>query len=327
MGQLRIGFIGAGGIAQRHLAVLDGFDDLRVAAVADISLQAARAAAEPRGARAFFDLDSMLAAETLDALWICVPPFAHGAPERAAIARGVPFFVEKPLAVDLAQAEAIGAEVERSGLITASGYHWRYMDTVEEARRVLGRRPARLVTGYWLDATPPPLWWGREAESGGQVNEQTTHIFDLARWLVGEVEEVFAVAARTPRAAWPDVDVDEASTATLRFASGAVGTISSTCLLGWGHRIGLNLFGDDLVMEVTQGELGVYGAPGTIERHAGIDPVAAQDRAFLDAVKGEANAIRCTYADALATQRLTAAVRRSARSGRPERPERGDIHA
>ena len=325
---MRVGFIGAGGIAGRHLDVLAHFPDVEVAALADTDLARAEAAASPRGARAYADAEAMLDAERLDALWICTPPFAHGAPERAALARGLPFFVEKPLAVELADGEAIGAQVAAAGLVTGVGYHWRYMDTVERARAALAERPARLLTGYWLDSTPPPAWWGREAQSGGQVNEQTTHIFDLARWLAGEVDEVYAAGAKTSREAFPDLDIDDAATCTLRFRSGAVGTISSTCLLGWGHRIGLNLFGDDLVIELTQGELGVYGALGTTEMQARLDPVEAEDRAFLDAVAGGENRIRCTYADALETQRLTAAVRRSARSGRPERPlPAGELHA
>ncbi len=318
---LRIGFIGAGGIAHRHLDVLAGFD-AAVTAVADPALDRAREAAEPRGARAYADADAMLDAEALDALWICVPPFAHGAPERAALARGLPFFVEKPLGVDAGAAEEVAAAVAKSGLVTAVGYHWRWMDHVDVARAALAQRPARLVNGYWLDSTPPPRWWGRRDESGGQANEQTTHIFDLARYLVGEVAEVSAYAARTPREAWPDVDLDEASVATLRFRSGAVGTISSTCLLGWGHRVGLNLFGDDLVIELTQGEVGVYGAVGTTETHAGLDPVMREDRAFLDAVAGrDGEPLRCTYADALGTQRLTDAVRRSAATGAPVKLE------
>lgn len=54
-------------------------------------------------------------------------PFAHGAPERAAITRGLPFFVEKPVTLDMDVAEADTAEVAERGLATAVGYHWRYL--------------------------------------------------------------------------------------------------------------------------------------------------------------------------------------------------------
>jgi predicted dehydrogenase len=139
--------------------------------------------------------------------------------------------------------------------VTAIGYHWRYLDIVEEAQEQLKRNPARLVTGYWPDLTPPPEWWVNEAQSGGQLVEQTTHIFDLARLLVGEVEEVYALAARTQRPDYPGCDICESSTASLRFASGAIGSISSTCLLRWPHRIGLHLFCDGMAIELTEFEI------------------------------------------------------------------------
>ena len=160
---IRIGFVGAGGIAGRHLGNLLGFGDVRVAAVADPVLERAEAAAARAGARAYADHRAMLDGEDLDAAYVCTPPFAHGAPELALVERGLPFFVEKPLGADLATAEGIAAAVETCGLVTAVGYHWRYLDTVEEVRGLLDRTPARLLTGYWLDAIPPPVWWRREA--------------------------------------------------------------------------------------------------------------------------------------------------------------------
>lgn len=96
MRKVRIGFIGVGGIAHRHFGVLEHFDDVEIRAVADVNGDRARCAAERLGARGFDNFESMLQQVELDALYICVPPFAHGGPERAAIARGLPFFVEKP---------------------------------------------------------------------------------------------------------------------------------------------------------------------------------------------------------------------------------------
>ena len=80
------------------------------------------------------------------------------------------------------------------------------------------------MSGYWLDQTPPPEWWRREDRSGGQMVEQATHIIDLARFLAGDVTEVFGLAARRDRDDFPGLDVPTATTATLRFASGAIAT-------------------------------------------------------------------------------------------------------
>ena len=312
----RIGFIGAGGIAHRHLGVLEGFADVEIAAFADPAVERAQAAAERFGAAAFADVEAMLDAQPLDALYICVPPFAHGAPERAALARRLPFFVEKPLSLDLGTAEAIARAVDASGLVTGVGYHWRYLDTVDEVAGLLAGNPAQFLSGYWLDSTPPPAWWWKQDQSGGQFNEQTTHIVDLARTLVGEVVQVFGLSSHKPRPDFPGLDVATASTASLRFASGAVGNIGSTCLLRWNHRVGLHLFGDGLAVELTDREVMIDVGRGRPVRHAEGDPVWRQDRDFIDAVRGGENRIRCPYGEALKTLRVTDAIRRSAETGR-----------
>jgi len=314
--RLKIGFVGAGGIAARHFGVLEGFDDAVVTAVADTDEGRAADAAARFGARAYPGHEAMLAAERLDALYICVPPFAHGAPERAAIAHGLPFFVEKPVAIDLATAEEIAAAVERAGLVTSVGYHLRYLDTVEEARALLRGNPARLLSGYWLDSTPPPRWWWHQDQSGGQMVEQMTHIIDLARHLAGEVVQVYGMASHLDRPDFPGLDVPTVSTASLHFASGAVGNFAATCLLRWNHRVGLHVFADGMALEMTDRDIMVDVGRGRPVRGAGDDPVRVEDRAFLDAVRGgPRGAIRCSYAEALATHRVVLAIVESARTG------------
>lgn len=317
MNQVRIGMVGAGFIAGRHLAILSHFADVRVVAVADRILERARDAGARHGATAYSDLASMLDAEELDAVYLCLPPFAHGAAEEALITHGIPFFVEKPLATDLETAERIARAIEARNLVTAVGYHWRYLDTTERAQALLAERPARLALGYWLDVTPPPPWWAIESQSGGQMVEQTTHIFDLARVLVGEVATVTAAGSRIDRPRFPDADVLDASTAMLRFASGAVGAISSTCLLNWTHRIGVHLFADGLALELSEPELVVDAGNGRMVHRARVDPFERENRDFLDAVLGKPNRVRAPYGEALRTHRLTMAAARSAREGRP----------
>jgi predicted dehydrogenase len=317
MSKTRIGFIGVGGIAQRHLGVLEQFGHVELAAFADPDFDRAVDAAGRYGARAFASHDEMLESAELDAVYICIPPFAHGQAERAAIARKLPFFVEKPLSLDIELAEALAREIEAAGLVTAVGYHWRYLDTVEEARRRLAERPAQLLSGYWLDQTPPPQWWWRQDRSGGQMVEQTTHIIDLARYLVGEVTQVFGLAAHLQRDAFPGLDVPTSSTASLRFASGAIGNIASTCLLNWGHRVGLHVFSEGLALELTDHDLMIDVGAGRPLLHAQGDPVWREDRDFIDAVRGEADRIRCPYREALATHRVALAIVASARDGQP----------
>ncbi|WP_349236458.1 Gfo/Idh/MocA family oxidoreductase [Devosia sp. MC521] len=317
MTKTRVGFIGVGGIAQRHLGVLESLPDVELVGFADPDFNRAVDASSRYGARAYGDHDALLADLTLDAVYICIPPFAHGAVERAVIARRLPFFVEKPISLEIGIAEQLAAEIAAAELITAVGYHWRYLDTVDETRRILSERPAQLLSGYWLDQTPPPEWWWHADKSGGQMVEQATHIFDLARYLVGDVTSVYGLAGHTARSDFPGLDVPTVSTASLKFASGAIANFSSTCLLRWGHRVGLHLFGDGIAVELTDHDIMVDVGAGRPVRHAEGDPVWREDRDFIDAVRGGTNRIRCSYSEALKTHRIALAITESVRTGQP----------
>src|SRR5918995_7271588 len=162
---MRIAMVGAGGVAARHVRVLTGLG-ARVVAVADPVGEAARRLASDCGAAAYPDVDAALDAQPVDAVYVCVPPFAHGAPERAVLARRLPLFVVKPLAADLDTATELAAEIAERGVVTGTGYHWRCLDTVERAAALLADAPPRLALGAWLDKVPPPAWWSTRALSG-----------------------------------------------------------------------------------------------------------------------------------------------------------------
>nr|WTA70532.1 Gfo/Idh/MocA family oxidoreductase [Micromonospora sp. NBC_00855] len=314
MRNCRVGLVGAGGVAQRHARVLAGFDDVELVGVTDVAPEAAAALAAQHGGRACADVAELLATG-LDAVYVCVPPFAHGPAEEAVIEAGVPMFVEKPVAVDLGTAERIADLVAQRGLRTAVGHHWRYLSVLDQARDLLADRPVRMVSGAWLDKVPPVAWWSLRDRSGGPVVEQAAHVLDLIRVLAGEVSEVTAYGNGTP----PPVDgadIDSVTTAALRFANGAVGTLSAACVLGWKHRAGLEILADGLALAITEDGLSIRDADG--ERHLPADPEAARvavDRAFVDAVRGIGDDVRVPYAEALATQRLALAVADSARTG------------
>ncbi|WP_274630894.1 Gfo/Idh/MocA family protein [Arvimicrobium flavum] len=315
---LRIGFIGAGGIAERHVGVLSAMEDVAIVGVADPDFARAADLAGRLGARAYNSHADLIVMEKLDAAYICIPPFAHGDVEAAVIAAALPFFVEKPLSLDIASAERISRTVAARGVVTAVGYHWRYLDTVQEVRDLLVGNPPALVVGYWLDQTPAPRWWWRQGQSGGQIVEQATHAIDLARYLVGEITEVYAQDAHTAeRRDFPGLDIATATAVSLRFATGAVGTLSATCLLGWPHRTGLHLFCDGMAIELSDRDIMVDVGRGRPLRQAGSDAVELEDRHFLDAVRGLPNRIRCPYGEALKSHRVTLAIAQSAASRQP----------
>jgi predicted dehydrogenase len=311
----KVGLIGAGGVASRHARVLSDLPNAQLMGVTDVVPRAAEALAGTYGARVFPDVAALLRAGP-DAVYVCIPPFAHGEAERAVIAAGLPLFVEKPIAVDRDTAVQIARLITERGLLTSVGHHWRYLGVVERARALLGDRPVRLVTGAWLDKVPPVAWWPRRDLSGGPVVEQAAHVLDLARHLVGEVTAVWAAGNGTPPPG-DGADVDGATAAALRFARGAVGTVAATCVLGWKEKAGLEIYADGLSLAVSETGLVVRTAEGrsTVDS----DPDSARvavDREFINAVRGEGADIRVPYAEALRTHELALAVAESAATGR-----------
>jgi myo-inositol 2-dehydrogenase/D-chiro-inositol 1-dehydrogenase len=242
-----------------------------------------------------------------------VPPFAHGDLEMSVVRAGLPFFVEKPLAADLSVAEHVAAAVSAAGLPTATGYHWRHLDTVERARSALAGTAVRLVDARWWSTTPPPAWWSRRDRSGGQVVEQATHLLDLVRLLAGEVVEV--VGASAPSSAGGR-DVPDAGAAVLRLASGAVGTVSVSCVLPALTAAGLQVIGDGVALELTETALGVRTRDGEVRAEPQVDARRAVDRAFVDLVSGGSASPRTVdVAEALRTHRLAWAISEAARTG------------
>lgn len=306
----RVGIIGAGNVAARHADVLSTFPDVTIAGIADTDPHRAEALASRHGSPAYGGHAGLLAAGGLDAIYVCVPPFAHGNPERDALSCDLPLFVEKPLSLDPATAEKIADELDRRGLPSAVGHHWRYLDILHRARDLLADRPVRLALGYWLDKVPPVGWWLKPEMSGGQVLEQAVHVLDLARVLVGEVAMVHAVPAGSEL----DGEVDRATAAVLAFEGGAAGLLAATSLCGRKHRVGLEVHAEGITLDLSETRLVVDGE--TVIEDDGLAKTRV-DREFINAVQGRPADVRVPYREALRTHRLAHAVARSA-AGRTE---------
>ena len=145
-------------------------------------------------------------------------------------------FVQKPLPLDLAKAELIARRVRESGIVTAVGYHWRQWGHVKAVRAALPGDRVGMALGYFLNALAGlAVVAGVEcSRSGGQIVEQAIHIVDLARYLVGEVEQVSAMYATRGNLDEPGHDQEDVYTVNLRFRNGAIGNLSTCSVLHHG---------------------------------------------------------------------------------------------
>lgn len=312
---VRLGFVGAGFMTSVHLENLETIDAEAVA-VADVEETAAREAAEPHGAAVYADHGAMYDAEELDAVVVAVPPFAHPDAELDAVERGLDVLVEKPLALEREPAREVARAVADAGVVAQAGYMNRYAASVERARELVGGRTLSLFDAAWHGEVPPAGWWHGRETGGGQVVEQSTHLFDLARYLAGDVDRV---AAHGDRLVADELDFEDTTSATMHHDGGAVGHVSSTAvspeyaveavLVGDGFRLRVDLRADELEGTVD----------GEQVRFQGDDRAWARELdAFVGAVAaGDPSAVRSPYADALRSFELTLAVEEALATGAP----------
>lgn len=320
---MRAGIIGAGWIGRRHAETMAGREDIEVSAVCDIDTPRAAAVAARSGAQVFSDWREMLDSASLDALWICTPPRAHAPPAVAALDRGLPLYLEKPVARSLTDADMIVTAAASSKTVCAVGYQWRAVEVLGELRSALAGRTVGCLVGQSAGGTESRPWFLDQAEGGGNLLERGSHHIDLARALAGEVAAVQAAASTvrlSPRPAGTG-DIDDAVTILLHFASGGLGTIvvawTSDGLPG---RYWVELTAADAALRLdldpdfrlsgTSGGAPVTGASRGIPFERSVDR-------FITAVKaGDPQLVFCTPADAARTLAVAVAAEEALLSGR-----------
>jgi predicted dehydrogenase len=335
---VRIGIVGAGGVAVTHLINLLRIPDAEVVAIADVVPGAAEACIrrvnaqqdlnarpgdEPRRLRAriYGDYRAMLAEAGLHALYICTPPAVRGEIELAAVSEGVALCVEKPVALDLGVAREVGAAIRESNLVSSVCYQVRYARAVDDARRALEGRAVAMGLGFMVGGVPAAPWWRSRATSGGQLVEQATHTVNLMSSFLGDVGRVYAAGALRVYRDVPGFDIHDTGAVTLHFASGVIGSIVTTAVLGngatAGFPTGLHLFAPDLRVEVWGATLRIVTADRTDERRYAGSPMQILDAEFVEAVRRrDPSRVRTPYADAIRTLAITLAGEESARTGR-----------
>jgi predicted dehydrogenase len=311
---MKVGVVGTGGVAIRHLGALSQLSGCSIVGHVSASRERAQAQSNRWGGRAYEDIEQLLEREKPDAVWVCVTPDRHGSIETKLIAQGVPFFVEKPLSNDLATAERIAEHLVGKELVVGVGYKFRALDTVAPMRAMLVERPPQLAIGSWHDRTPGPEWWRDERRSGGQLVEQATHVIDLARVLLGEPRVLAAAMQQRARPNYPDWSASQVTAALLLFADTVPATLTATCLLEGPLSIQLQVVCEGRALSISERALRIDTGKDVQEIPANVDPFLVEDECFLQAVSEHNPAgVLCDYADALATHRVAFAIKSAAR--------------
>jgi myo-inositol 2-dehydrogenase/D-chiro-inositol 1-dehydrogenase len=317
---IKVGIIGTGWFSKVHAGILSKMEGVQVQAFSGTSLEKAEKAAQDySSAKAYDNVEHMLEDSRPDAVYVCVPPMAHGEIEQQLIERNIPFLVEKPLGVNLDVPLSIARGVEEKRLITSVGYHFRYMDSTARAQQYLSEQIPGMALGYWMGNMPGVYWWRQQEGSGGQFIEQTTHIVDLLRYLMGEADEVYAAYGnRAMQQVHEGVSVADIGTVTMKLRSGAVATISNTCIMPETYKVGLTVYTDQGMLEIKPDGVKMTSKGQTVEHKNAGKPYEAENQAFIRAVRtGDTSGILSSYSDSVKTMEITYAALQSAQTGLP----------
>lgn len=317
---MKIGFIGAGGIAGNYLASLARLGQ-PVAAVCDINADQAAKVAAGLNAKPYSDHRAMLEAERPDAVFICLPPGAHDSQTANAALAGAAIFTAKPVGLHLDQALRTRDAIAKSGVVNSVGYMARYSDVTDKAKELVNGRALGLGTGRFLCRMPPNMvWWSKRAICGGQMLEQTTHVFDWFRYFLGEAAEAHAFGHR----GFADdvADFEDATVCNLRFASGAVASITSTLCASAPECFVTEISGRDIYLRAIMDNRLEGSIDGQKIDFTGEETgYFRQIEQFLEAVRaGDQRRVRCSFEDGLRTLAVSVAATRSIETGRPEKP-------
>lgn len=233
MSKLGLGVLGVGDMGRRHAENIRRLaPQARLLAVADVATARAKlVAAELEIEQAFGSLEEMLGLKEIDSVVIATPDKFHAQAVRVAAEAGKNIFCEKPLALNLADAHAALAAVQKAGVALQVGFMRRYDPGYAEAmRRIEAGEIGEPVVfkSIGRDKDAPPLSAYQSKLNGMLLYNNTIHDFDLARWLmrdeVAEVHTFATVAIRPEVAQYGDI---VASVVNLKYGRGAIGNIES----------------------------------------------------------------------------------------------------
>jgi len=208
----RLCIVGAGRLSTDRIYPYIGAAGAQIVGVCDLDPERAERNARRFGGRPYREVAGMLAEQKPDALVVCVGPEAHATLATLALKLGYPVYTEKPPAVCSADALEVARVARKAGLLCTTAFKKRYNQAYTRAKQWIEQRPADDLLSLSFDYcsaaydNQPPRTL---------LNDFCIHVIDLAHYLFGAVESVFAFTKD-----------HHAYAVSLRFANGAVGTLN-----------------------------------------------------------------------------------------------------
>ena len=278
---LRIGIIGCGAISAQHIEAIGALPETRLVGVVDASEARAQATGERLSVPWSTKLEDLIERDDVDAVTICTPSGLHPGQARAALRAGKHVLVEKPIALSVAEAEAVVEDGHARARIVATVSQRRFepaMQALHEAiaAGALGR--ISLIMGESLHHRPQSYydsapWRGTVAFDGGVLMNQAIHVIDLVRWIGGSVRSVGANLATLGH----QIEVEDTATLSLLFTNGTLGEVVATTCAVSETLPELRIYGENGCVRIAGHEAVEWEVPGITRppRIAGPEPPSA----------------------------------------------------
>jgi myo-inositol 2-dehydrogenase / D-chiro-inositol 1-dehydrogenase len=227
MNKIKIGIIGAGYIAGVHAGVLAGDERVQLTTVHDVIPTAAEKLAAAHNAIAVASPLEIL--ERSDAVYVTTPNTQHVSLANAAIEAGKHVFCEKPLATSIEAAQKVFTKASNASTVFQVGHNRRFAPVYATLKRMLTEKyeahsaHVKMNRGELLK----PEWTGDPEVTGGFLYETPIHMFDMMRFLFGEVETLHAIGSKHEYKEIDDFSV------LLKFASGMHATLATAADASW----------------------------------------------------------------------------------------------
>ncbi len=326
---IQVGVIGLG-IGKTHLQHYQAMPDVEIAGVADVDGRVASMLGAQYGARAYPDALDLLRNERLDAVSICTPPKHHAPLAIAAAERGINVLCEKPMAPSVAECDAMIEAAAKAGVVLAIGFKKRYAPAYSylKEREAEWDQPRIALCRYQLGPVGKAWFWD-ESDGGGPLIENSAHCLDVLRYLMGDVETVYAETTNLLNRSGPGANSSVAEAVfTLRFRSGATAAVAAGAAGVWAYDESerLSFSYDRQIAEVygrfdlprTLRVMDRAGSDMTVRTWEDASGFSGEFAAFVECVQGKAKP-RATGEDGRAALQLGLAIKESGRSGRPIR--------
>ena len=243
--KVNIAVIGTGRMGSVHVAnLVRHIPQANLAAICDIRLEVAQALAQDLGiSRVEQNYHELLADPSIEAVLIATSTNTHACIIQDAAAAGKHIFCEKPLALELEDVDQALAAVENAHVKLQVGFNRRFDKSFQKVHEIvesgqIGNPCILRITNR--DPELPAMEFLRV--SGGMFLDMSIHDFDMARFQVGEVEEVYAIGNVLIEPGLNDFGDLDTTIITLKFANGAIGAIDNSRQAVYGYDQRLEVF-------------------------------------------------------------------------------------